>query len=93
MKVTPVTEYINKYRQNWLQHVKRNVQSQDSETNVLICPHWTTTARKTEEKIVGDCNRTLGLILHWKMMKKTELKVGTVSMVLSADKVWDCSRG
>jgi hypothetical protein len=22
-KVTPITEYVNKYRQNWLQHVKR----------------------------------------------------------------------
>jgi hypothetical protein len=22
MKVTPVTEYVNNYRQNWLQHVK-----------------------------------------------------------------------
>jgi hypothetical protein len=23
MKVTPVTDYVNNYRQNWLQHVKR----------------------------------------------------------------------
>jgi hypothetical protein len=23
MKVTPITEYVNKHRQNWLQHVKR----------------------------------------------------------------------
>jgi hypothetical protein len=23
MKVTPITEYVNNYRQNWLQHVKR----------------------------------------------------------------------
>jgi hypothetical protein len=23
MKVTPMTEYVNNYRQNWLQHVKR----------------------------------------------------------------------
>jgi hypothetical protein len=23
MKVTPITEYVNKYRQNWLQHGKR----------------------------------------------------------------------
>jgi hypothetical protein len=23
MKVTPVKEYVNNYRQNWLQHVKR----------------------------------------------------------------------
>jgi hypothetical protein len=23
MQVTPITEYVNNYRQNWLQHVKR----------------------------------------------------------------------
>jgi hypothetical protein len=23
MKVTPITEYVTNYRQNWLQHVKR----------------------------------------------------------------------
>jgi hypothetical protein len=27
-----------------------------------------TTARKTKEKMVGDRNRPLGLILEWKMM-------------------------
>jgi hypothetical protein len=31
-------------------------------------PHWTTTAGKTKEKMVGDRNRPLGLILEWKMM-------------------------
>jgi hypothetical protein len=44
------------------------MESQDSTTNVLICPHRTKTARKTKEKMVGDCNRPLGLILEWKMM-------------------------
>jgi hypothetical protein len=43
---------------------KKNGQSQDSKTNVSICPHWTMTARKTEEKIVGDHNRVLSLILE-----------------------------
>jgi hypothetical protein len=23
IKVTPITEYVNNYKQNWLQHVKR----------------------------------------------------------------------
>jgi hypothetical protein len=23
MKVTPITEYVNNYRRNWLQHIKR----------------------------------------------------------------------
>jgi hypothetical protein len=32
-----------------------------------MCPHWTT-ARKTKEKMVGDCNRPLALILEWKIM-------------------------
>jgi hypothetical protein len=31
-------------------------------------PHWTTTARKIKEKMVGDRNRPLGLVLEWKMM-------------------------
>jgi hypothetical protein len=32
------------------------------------CPHWTTTTRKTKEKMVEHRNRPLGLILEWKMM-------------------------
>jgi hypothetical protein len=31
-------------------------------------PRWTTTARKTEEKMVGNSNRPLGLILEWKII-------------------------
>jgi hypothetical protein len=31
-------------------------------------PHWMTTARKTEEKMAGDRNRPLGLVLDGKMM-------------------------
>jgi hypothetical protein len=42
---------VNKYE--LLTTCKKNGQSQDSKTNVSICPHWTT-ARKTEEKMVGD---------------------------------------
>jgi hypothetical protein len=30
--------------------------------------HWTTTARKTEEKMVGGRNRPQGLIQEWQMM-------------------------
>jgi hypothetical protein len=66
MKVTPITEYVNNYRQNWLQHVKRMDRARIP-INVSIWPLWTT-ARKTEEKMVGDRNRSLGLILEWKMM-------------------------
>jgi hypothetical protein len=36
-----------------------------------ICLYWTTTARKTKEKTVGDRNRPAGLILEWKMMMIT----------------------
>jgi hypothetical protein len=50
---------------------KNNWHSQVSETNFSICLDWKTTARKTEEKMVGDRNRPLGLILEWKMMTKT----------------------
>jgi hypothetical protein len=32
-------------------------------------PHWTTTARKIEERMVGDRNRPLDLILEWKMIR------------------------
>jgi hypothetical protein len=45
-----------------------NGQSQDSTTDFSICPHWMMTARKTKDKMVGDRNRPLGLILEWKMM-------------------------
>jgi hypothetical protein len=44
----------------------------------LICPHWTTNARKTEEKMVGDCNKPLGLILEWKMMMILKLHLNHV---------------
>jgi hypothetical protein len=54
IKVTPITEYLNNYRQNWLQHVKRMDRARIPK-HVLICPHWTVTARKTEDKMVGDC--------------------------------------
>jgi hypothetical protein len=33
-----------------------------------MCPNWKTTDKKTEEKMIGDRNRPLGLILEWKMM-------------------------
>jgi hypothetical protein len=62
LEVTPITEYVN-YRQIWLQR-KKNGQSQDSKTKFSTCPHWTTTARKTEEKMAGDRNMPLGLILE-----------------------------
>jgi hypothetical protein len=52
MKVAPIRKYVNSYRKNSLQHVEKNGQCQDSKTNVSICPHWTTTARKTKEKTV-----------------------------------------
>jgi hypothetical protein len=36
IKVTPLTEYIKNYRQNWLQHVKRmDRDSQDSKQMFL----------------------------------------------------------
>jgi hypothetical protein len=46
---------------------KKDGNSQDYKTNVSVWPYWTTTARKTEEKMVGDRNRLLGLLLEWKM--------------------------
>jgi hypothetical protein len=46
---------------------KKNGQSQDFKTHFLICPNWTT-ARKTKEKVFGDHNRPLGLILEWKVV-------------------------
>jgi hypothetical protein len=47
---------------------KKKGQNQDSKTNVSICSHWTTIARKTEDKMVGDCSRPPGLIMEWNMM-------------------------
>jgi hypothetical protein len=48
-------------------------------------PHWTTTARKTEEKMVGDRNRPLGLVLEWKkrkmMMKKNKNNKKKMTMI------------
>jgi hypothetical protein len=63
MKVTPITEYVNKYRK-LVTTCKENGQSQYSKTNVSICLHWTTTVRKAEEKMFGDINRPLGLIME-----------------------------
>jgi hypothetical protein len=50
MKVTPVTEYVNQTK--LATTCVKNGQSQYSKPNVLICPCWTATARKTKEKMV-----------------------------------------
>jgi hypothetical protein len=60
MKVTSITEYVN----NLVTTCKKN--RPGFHNKYFDMPHWTTTARKTEEKMVGDCNRPLGLILEWK---------------------------
>jgi hypothetical protein len=67
VKVTPKTEYVNNYRQNWLHHIKRMDRARIPKQMFQYSPHWTTTARKTEKKMVGDHNRPLGLILEWKI--------------------------
>jgi hypothetical protein len=54
VKVIPRREYVNNYRQNWLQHVKRMDGVRIPNQVFRYAPHWTTTARKTEEKMVGD---------------------------------------
>jgi hypothetical protein len=63
MEVTPVTEYINNCIQNLLQHVKRMDRVRIPH-KCFDMPHWTTIARKTEEEMVGGCNRPLGLMLE-----------------------------
>jgi hypothetical protein len=67
MKVTPITDCVNSYSQNWLQR-KKEWTEPGFQNRCFDMPHWTTTARKSEEKTVGDRNRPLGLILEWKMM-------------------------
>jgi hypothetical protein len=56
---------------------KKDGKNQDYKTNVSVWPYWTTTARKTEEKMVGDRNRLLGLLLEWKIM---------IMMMMTTDK-------
>jgi hypothetical protein len=45
-------------------------------------PHWTTTARKTEEKMAGDRNRALGLILDGKMMMMMMMMIKSTLVAL-----------
>jgi hypothetical protein len=61
--IPPVAEYVNNYRQNWSQHVKR-MDIAGIQKRIFRCaPNMTTTARKTDGNMVGDRNRPLGLIL------------------------------
>jgi hypothetical protein len=52
MKVIPTTEYVNNYRQNWLQHVKGMDRDRIPKKKKMFryaATGRTTTARKTEE--------------------------------------------
>jgi hypothetical protein len=53
MKVIPVTEYVNNYRQNWLQHVKDMDRARIPKKNVSICRHWTDHDCQEDRRVDG----------------------------------------
>jgi hypothetical protein len=50
MKVTPVTEYVNKYRQNWLQHVKRMVRARIAKQTLQCAPTGRRLTRRPKKR-------------------------------------------
>jgi hypothetical protein len=87
-----VAEYFNDYRQNWLQHVKKKLTELALQNKFFDMPHWTTTARKSKEKMVGVRNRPLGLVLEWKMMFSDIVAVGDFLAFGSNGKVILCRK-
>jgi hypothetical protein len=54
MKVTPVTEYANNYRQNWLQHVKRTDKARIPKQMLQYAPVGQRLPRRTKNGMEDD---------------------------------------